>query len=139
MSAISGEWEWIVVDDHSTDEPFAVIADLANCHSQIDALRLARNFGSHAAINCGLHQARGECVVIIAADLQDPPETICEMIAKWRRGVQVVWAVRGHREGEKIATIGFTQAYYFIMRDVVGLKELLPSGADLFSYRPPGC
>lgn len=132
MSVIGGEWEWIVVDDHSTDETFAVVADLANRHSQINALRFARNFGSHAAITCGLHQARGACVVIIAADLQDPPETISELIVKWRGGAQVVWAVRGHREGEKTATIGFARGYYFIMRHVVGLKDMPPSGADFF-------
>ena len=132
MSAISGEWEWIVVDDHSTDETFAVVADLANRHSQISARRFARNFGSHAAITCGLHQARGACVVIIAADLQDPPEAISALIAKWRGGAQVVWAVRGHREGEKTATIGFARAYYFTMRHVVGLKEMPSSGADFF-------
>jgi polyisoprenyl-phosphate glycosyltransferase len=132
MSAVDGEWEWIVVDDHSSDETFAVVTDLANVCSHTKAVRFARNFGSHAAIMCGLDNAKGNCVVIMAADLQDPPETIPELIDKWHGGAQVVWAVRVHREGEKTATVGFAHAYYFLMRHVVGLKEMPPSGADFF-------
>jgi polyisoprenyl-phosphate glycosyltransferase len=132
MGALSGEWEWIVVDDHSADETFAAVANLRNCHSNIKAVRFARNFGSHAAISCGLHRAQGECVVIIAADLQDPPETICELMEKWRGGAQVVWAVRGQREGETTSTLSFSRAYYFIMRHFVGLKEMSSTGADFF-------
>lgn len=132
MRAITGEWEWIVVDDHSTDETFTTIADLARRQPHVKGVRFARNFGSHAAMSCGLHQAQGQCVVIIAGDLQDPPETIAELVEQWRRGAQIVWAVRGHREGEKTSTVGFAQAYYFIMRHVVGLKEMPPTGADFF-------
>ena len=132
MTALSGEWEWVVVDDHSNDQTFVAATGLANGQSHVRAVRFARNFGSHAAIMCGLDHAKGDCVVIMAADLQDPPETIPELMEKWRGGAQVVWAVRGHREGEKTATVGFAQAYYFLMRHVVGLKEMPPSGADFF-------
>jgi polyisoprenyl-phosphate glycosyltransferase len=132
MSAISGNWEWIVVDDHSVDETFSAVADLARQHHYIKGVRFARNFGSHAAISCGLHRALGQCVVLIAADLQDPPEAIAELVDKWRNGAQVVWAVRGQRQGEKKATVGFARAYYFIMRHIVGLKEMPPTGADFF-------
>jgi dolichol-phosphate mannosyltransferase len=132
MDAINGEWEWIVVDDHSTDETFAVIAKMASVHPHIKAVRFSRNFGSHAAIACGLRQARGKCVVIMAADLQDPPETICELMDRWNKGAQVVWAVRGQREGEQTFTVGFARAYYFLMRHMVGLKEMPASGADFF-------
>ena len=132
MKDISGEWEWIVVDDHSSDRTFAAITELAKKHSNIRASRFSRNFGAHAAVACGLDYARGDCVITLAADLQDPPETIPSLVAKWRAGAQVVWAVRGQREGETTATVGFARLYYFLMRHVVGLRDMPATGADFF-------
>jgi polyisoprenyl-phosphate glycosyltransferase len=126
------QWEWVIVDDHSADNTFRVMADLAGRDSRIRGFRLARNFGSHKAITCGLHQVKGHCVVIMAADLQDPPETLPTLLEKWRKGAQVVWAVRQVREGEKNSKIGFSRLYYFLMRRIVGLKEIPPTGADFF-------
>ena len=132
MKGISEAWEWIVVDDHSSDKTFAILAELAKTHPNIHVSRLSRNFGAHAAVACGLDNARGECVLILAADMQDPPETIPSLVAKWRAGAQVVWAVRRHREGETAATVGFARLYYFLMRHVVGLKDMPATGADFF-------
>lgn len=126
------EWEWIVVDDHSSDGTFAVVSNLAQRHPQIRGIRFARNFGSHKAITCGLHQAKGDCAVIMAADLQDPPETLPDLLEKWRNGAQVVWAVRAQRQGEKASTVGFARFYYWIMRRVVGMSEMPATGADFF-------
>jgi dolichol-phosphate mannosyltransferase len=64
--------------------------------------------------------------------LQDPPETLPALVAQWRAGAQVVWAVRARREGEKASTVGFARLYYFLMRRVVGLKEMSVTGADFF-------
>ncbi|MDZ4345693.1 MAG: glycosyltransferase family 2 protein, partial [Candidatus Binatia bacterium] len=119
-------------DDHSSDGTFRVMTDLARNRPQIRAIRFSRNFGSHAAVMSGLDRATGSCVVIMAADLQDPPEVVPELLAQWRAGAQVVWAVRGRREGEKASTVGFARVYYFVMRHVVGLKEMPPTGADFF-------
>jgi hypothetical protein len=69
---------------------------------------------------------------VLAADLQDPPETVLEMLAKWRRGAQVVWAVRARRDGEARSTIAFARIYYWVMRYVVGLREMPTTGADFF-------
>lgn len=124
------DWEWIVVDDHSTDGTFAIIEDMARQDSRIRGIRFARNLGSHKAITCGLHHSRGDCAVIMAADLQDPPETLPALLEKWQAGTQVVWAVRERREGEKRSTIFFSRMYYFLMRHVVGMKEMPPTGAD---------
>jgi len=132
MERMNGSWEWIIVDDHSTDGTFEVIAELANQYPNIRGSRFSRNFGAHAAIACGLDHASGDCVITLAGDLQDPPETIPELVQKWRAGAQVVWAMRGHREGETTTTLGFAQAYYFVMRHLVGLKEMPPTGADFF-------
>ena len=98
------EWEWIVIDDHSTDETFTTIANIAGRDPRVRAIRLAKNSGSHMAIICGLFHAKGHCAAIMAADLQDPPEVLPALLKKWFAGAQVVWAVRARREGEKTST-----------------------------------
>lgn len=125
-------WEWIIIDDHSSDATFSVISDLAKRDVRIRGIRFSRNFGSHAAITCGLREIKGNCGVVMASDLQDPPETLPSLFARWCTGAQVVWAVRAQREGEKSTTTGFSKIYYFLMRHVVGVKELPSNGADFF-------
>lgn len=132
MATMGRGWEWIVVDDHSSDETFAIVADIASHDSRVHAIRFARNLGSHTAITCGLHHATGECAVIMAADLQDPPETVPALLAEWRAGAQVVWAVRARREGAKVSAVAFARLYYLLMRRFVGLNEMPATGADFF-------
>jgi dolichol-phosphate mannosyltransferase len=84
------------------------------------------------AIYCGLDMSSGNCAIVMACDLQDPPETIPLLLAQWHAGAKVVWAVRSKREGERATTIGFSKLYYFIMRRVVGLSETPANGADFF-------
>jgi glycosyltransferase involved in cell wall biosynthesis len=132
-SAAAGlDWEWVIVDDHSRDGTFDVIQALAIRDPRVRGLRLARNSGSHTAIACGLHHVTGDAATVLAADLQDPPETLAAMLAEWRAGAQVVWAVRRQREGENAPGLGFSRVYYFIMRHVVGMKEMPATGADFF-------
>ncbi len=131
MGAIGGEWEWIIVDDHSRDQTFAVIEGLALRDARVRGFRLARNSGSHVAITCGLHHVDGDAAVMMAADLQDPPETLTAMLDKWRRGAQVVWAVRRAQPGRR-SHAGFAVFYYWMMRHVVGMKEMPARGADFF-------
>jgi glycosyltransferase involved in cell wall biosynthesis len=131
MGVVGGDWEWIIVDDHSRDETFAVIEGLALRDARVRGFRLARNSGSHVAITCGLHHVDGDAAVMMAADLQDPPETLTAMLDTWRRGAQVVWAVRRAQPGEK-SHAGFAAIYYWIMRNIVGLKEMPARGADFF-------
>ena len=132
LTPLDVDWEWIVVDDHSADDTFKTISGIALHDSHVRAIRFARNFGSHKAITCGLDLAQGDCAVVLAADLQDPPETIPLLLAKWREGAQVVWAARIAREGEKASTVGFARLYYLLMRRVVGIKEMPSMGADFF-------
>jgi glycosyltransferase involved in cell wall biosynthesis len=94
------DWEWIIIDDCSSDDTFGVAAEMANRDSRVRALRFSRNFGSHTATICGLEHARGDSAIAMASDLQDPPETIPELLARWAEGHHVVWAVRASREGE---------------------------------------
>lgn len=131
MTATGQEWEWLIVDDHSGDDTFAVVEGLAARDPRVRGIRLARHSGSHTAITCGLHHATGDAAVMMAADLQDPPETVGAMLDRWKRGAQVVWAIRRQRPGEK-AHAGFAAAYYWIMRNVVGMKGMPARGADFF-------
>ncbi len=124
------DWEWIVIDDHSADGTFAVAEAIAKADSRVRVLRFSRNFGSHVGIACGIDHARGDCCVVMAADLQDPPEAISGLVAKWRAGAQVVWAVRASRPGEAAGTLVFAGLYYLMMRRVVGLNALPATGAD---------
>ena len=90
MEKLGRTWEWIIVDDHSPDETFEVVTELAARDPRVRGVRLARNYSSHTAITCGLHHARGTCAVVLAADLQDPPEVIPELLVPWEAGAQVV-------------------------------------------------
>lgn len=125
-------WEWLVIDDHSTDPSFQAIYQISQQDHRVRAIRLARNSGSHTALLCGLHHTRGECAVVMAADLQDPPEVLPDLLEKWNEGAQVVWAVRAQREGEKSSTIRFARFYYWMMRNIAGIREMPTTGADFF-------
>ena len=131
MRLIGGDWEWVIVDDHSRDETFAVIEALALRDARVRGFRLARNSGSHVAITCGLHQVEGDAAVMMAADLQDPPETLGTMVARWRQGAQVVWATRSANPGDR-SHQRFAALYYWVMRHMVGMKEIPARGADFF-------
>jgi polyisoprenyl-phosphate glycosyltransferase len=131
MSAHALEWEWLIVDDHSGDDTFSVIQQLAAADPRVRGLRLARNCGSHIAIMCALHHVTGDAAALLAADLQDPPEFLAQMLERWRAGSQVVWAVRRRRPGDR-GHKGFAALYYWVMRELVGMKEIPANGADFF-------
>jgi dolichol-phosphate mannosyltransferase len=131
MGEAGVDWEWLVVDDHSSDGTFALVEKLALRDPRVRGLRLSRNSGSHVAISCGLHHVDGDAAVMIAADLQDPPEILRLMLERWRHGAQVVWAVRRERPGER-AHARFAALYYWIMRRLVGMTDMPEHGADFF-------
>jgi len=131
MAHIGGEWEWLIIDDHSRDDTFEVVQRLAAGDPHVRGIRLARNSGSHVAITCGLHHVRGDAAVMMASDLQDPPEALGALLQKWRAGAKVVWATRRERPGDTTHA-GFAALYYWIMRNVVGMKEIPERGADFF-------
>jgi len=130
-STVGDDWEWLVVDDHSADATFDVLARLAQADPRVRGLRLSRNSGSHAAITCGLHHVNGDAAVMLAGDLQDPPELLQALVERWRAGAQVVWASRRTQPGET-SHAGFASVYYWVMRHVVGMKEMPANGADFF-------
>lgn len=121
--------EFVFVDDHSRDATPLVLGGLAARDPRVKVLRFSRNFGSHKAFTAGLEHATGNAAVILAADLQDPPEAIPVLVAQWRKGSRVVWAVRDEREGESVTTKVFSRLYYLLMRR---FSEVSPpaKGAD---------
>ena len=121
--------EFVFVDDHSLDGSPRVLRELAARDPRVRWLRFSRNFGSHKAFTAGLEFATGDCAVILAADLQDPPETVPLLLEKWRAGAKVVWAVRGERPGETFATRLFARVYYELMRRYA-VAEMPATGAD---------
>lgn len=131
QAAHADELEVIVVDDHSRDGTFRVVRELGEKDPRIKGLRLARNSGSHMAVLCGLTRASGDAVIVLAADGQDPPELTSELLAAWRQGHHVVWAVRAAREGETWLTRLFSRLYYRTMNRWSSVR-LPPAGADFF-------
>ncbi|GAF90508.1 unnamed protein product, partial [marine sediment metagenome] len=92
------ETQIIVVDDHSSDDTFEIIKNEKD--PRIEYLRLSRRSGSHTALRAGIFESRGDAVICMSADGQDNPACIKEMLAKWREGSKVVWALRRKREKE---------------------------------------
>src|SRR6516164_11029668 len=94
------DFEIVFVDDGSTDNSVESLNEIGRSDKRVIVVELARNFGHQVAITAGLDFARGKAVVVMDADLQDPPEVVLEMVAKWREGFDVVYGKRRSREGE---------------------------------------
>jgi polyisoprenyl-phosphate glycosyltransferase len=122
--------EVIFVDDASTDNSTEILRSVClDNPNMFRFIRLSRNRGSHVAILAGLAQAKGECCVFMASDLQDPPELIAKMLGQWRDGFHVVWAVRARREGVSRRETFFSNLFYWIL-NTLGDVQFPPSGAD---------
>lgn len=123
------EVEYILVDDGSRDQTFAVASEICSKRSRAKALRLARNYGAHAAIAAGLSMAKGDCAVFIASDLQDPPAVIAEMIKQWQAGFKVVFASRSYVEKQPFSERFFSQCFWFVF-NIVAAYPLPARGVD---------
>jgi len=121
--------EIILADDHSSDRSPELLKDICRRDTRFRYARLAKNSGSHVAILAGLAQARGECAVFLAADLQDPPELILQMLDLWRGGHHVVWAVREERAGISKADLFLANTFYRLL-NLLGEVNLPPRGSD---------
>ncbi len=125
----SGEsWELILVDDGSTDGSTDKIRELGQKDKTVRPVIFARNFGHQVAITAGWDYARGDAIVIIDADLQDPPETILELAKKWKEGYEVVYAVRGEREGESWFKKFTAAMFYRIIYSITDVKIPVDTG-----------
>ncbi|MBK6647190.1 MAG: glycosyltransferase family 2 protein [Anaerolineales bacterium] len=128
MDANGEPWELILVDDGSTDGSTDKIRELAQQDKTVRPVIFARNFGHQVAITAGWDYARGDAVVIIDADLQDPPEVILELARKWKEGYEVVYAVRGEREGESWFKKFTAAAFYRLIYSITDVKIPVDTG-----------
>jgi len=128
MESTGEKWELILVDDGSNDGSTEIIREMADKDDRIRPVIFARNFGHQIAVTAGLDFSRGKAVVIIDADLQDPPEIILDLITKWREGYQVVYAVRAEREGETWFKTFTASLFYRIIYRITDVKIPLDTG-----------
>ena len=128
MDSSDERWELILVDDGSTDGSTEKIRELAKKDKLVRPVIFARNFGHQVAITAGWDYARGDAIVIIDADLQDPPEVILELAKKWREGYEVVYAVRSEREGESWFKKFTAAMFYRIIYSITDVKIPVDTG-----------
>lgn len=130
IDVIDYEYEIVMVNDGSKDESWNVMKKLAAYDSNIRIISLSRNFGSHAAILCGISHCTGDCAIVKAADLQEPTELVLEMVESWKKGNNVVLAVREDREESKSQTF-FANFYYDLVRKTA-LPNMPKGGFDVY-------
>lgn len=128
MSSTNEPWELILVDDGSIDGSTEKIRQLAENDEHVRPVIFARNFGHQIAVTAGLDYSRGDAVIIIDADLQDPPEVMLELIAKWKEGYEVIYAVRRKREGESWFKLFTASLFYRIIYRITDVKIPLDAG-----------
>jgi dolichol-phosphate mannosyltransferase len=122
------EHELVLVDDGSRDGTAAALAALAASDERVKVVSLSRNFGHQAALTAGLEHARGDVVVMLDGDLQDPPELIPAMLDRWREGVDVVYAVRRSRPGETVFKRTTARWFYRLFRRLAQVELEVESG-----------
>ncbi len=128
MESLGEPWELILVDDGSSDGSTEYIRRLAQEDAHVRAIIFARNFGHQIAVTAGLDYARGQAVIIMDADLQDPPEVIPHLIERWREGYEVVYAVRAEREGETWFKKTTAALFYRLIYRIADVKIPLDTG-----------
>jgi len=128
MDAAGDTWELLLVDDGSRDRSAEIIAELHANDPRVKGISFSRNFGFQEAVTAGLDYAQGDAVVLTDADLQDPPEVIPEMIAKWREGYDVVYGVRESREGETWFKLVTAKLFYRLIHRITSVNIPLDTG-----------
>jgi dolichol-phosphate mannosyltransferase len=116
MGRLDGPAEVVLVDDGSTDRSWSLMKELVTGDDRFKAVGFSRNFGHQMAITAGMDYANGDAVIVMDADLQDPPEVVLEMAARWRDGFDVVYAVRESRAGETRFKEYTAAAFYRVFR-----------------------
>lgn len=128
MKALSESFELIFINDGSRDKTLLLVKELAQTDDSVRFIDLSRNFGHQIAVSAGLDACRGERVVIIDADLQDPPELIAEMNQKMEEGFQVVYARRKKRKGESVAKLWTARLFYRLLANIASVEIPLDTG-----------
>ena len=128
MEKLGESYEFVFVNDGSKDQSLALILELAQRDEQVKYVDFSRNFGHQIAVTAGVDAAQGEAIVIIDADLQDPPELIIELYAKYKEGFEVVYAKRNKRKGETIFKKITAKWFYRILSKITTLDIPLDAG-----------
>ncbi|MCM3271969.1 glycosyltransferase family 2 protein [Paenibacillus elgii] len=128
MSHTSESYELLFVNDGSRDRSGTIIKEISAWDETVKLINFSRNFGHQIAITAGMDYASGEAVIVIDADLQDPPELILEMIAKWQEGYDVVYAKRLERKGETFFKKQTARLFYRVLRAATDISIPLDTG-----------
>ena len=128
LDGLDGPSELILVNDGSRDNSLNLMRDLAVRDSRVKVISFSRNFGHQMAITAGIDHAAGNAVVVVDADLQDPPEAIPDLINAWKGGAELVYAVRAERKGETFFKKLTASLFYRLISSMTDLKIPLDSG-----------
>jgi glycosyltransferase involved in cell wall biosynthesis len=128
MEQTGDPWELVLINDGSADRTAELMQELHATDSRVHYIDFARNFGHQIAVTAGMDYAQGDAVVLIDADLQDPPELILEMIEKWKEGYQVVYAVRRERKGESWFKLVTAKVFYRLIYRITEVDIPLDTG-----------
>ena len=128
IGQLDGEAELLFVDDCSWDGSYDLLTELGSRDPRVRVIRFARNFGHQVAITAGLDHAAGDAVIVMDADLQDPPEVVPDLVARWQEGYEVVYAVRERRSGESWFKRATAAWFYRILRRIAHVDMPLDAG-----------
>lgn len=128
METCKENYEIIFVNDGSFDKTRCIVELICKKDKYINLVNFSRNFGHQAAITAGMKEAAGEAIVVIDADLQDPPEIILEMIKKWKQGYEVVYGKRAKREGENFFKKFTAKVFYRVLRHMTSINIPVDTG-----------
>lgn len=128
MDSTGEPWELVTINDGSRDRSLELLEELTRKDSRIKVVNFARNFGHQIAVTAGLDYTSGDAMVVIDADLQDPPEMILEMIERWKAGYQVVYAVREERKGESWFKLMTAKIFYRLIYRITDVDIPLDTG-----------
>lgn len=128
MDGTGESWEVIMVNDGSRDNSLAIMYALSEQDARVKVINFARNFGHQVAVTAGIDHARGDAVILIDTDLQDPPEVIPQLIEQWKAGYDVVYAVRTQREGESWFKLMTAKAFYRMIYRITDVNIPLDTG-----------
>jgi polyisoprenyl-phosphate glycosyltransferase len=129
-------WEVVFIDDGSRDGTLERLREFAGREPRYKVIAFSRNFGHQLAITAGMDRAEGEAVVIMDADLQDPPEVVQRMVGRWREGFDVVYGVRSKRQGETIFKLATAAIFYRLLRSMTGVEIPVDAGDFRLMSRP---
>lgn len=128
MDSTGAPWEMICVNDGSRDSSLRLLTQLHEQDARIKVLDFSRNFGHQIAITAGADFAEGDAVIVMDSDLQDPPEVITNLIAKWQEGYEVVYAVRSRREGETWFKLTTAKLFYRLLKRITDVEIPIDTG-----------